>query len=267
MLKWPANQICQKSKGPSRMINSTTNITKKPNLRWQDIQGPKPIMWIIHSHTCVIANKAPGFKSCNLTKYICSWKLWKIQSAKFLQTKNNRFHAEHFVHAEFAAESKRAHLWMYWSVGGSVQCQLLNRKHGKCTEQLIRRFFWHSLLSSWPNNRALTTMRIPKNKSAALVMPKIVLPKWVCQGSVVFFCMKVFCMTQNALFFARYHMQLSTVPKFLSKAHDLRPGSSNWIKLSCVWNKTITAQYHSFAFMTCPRLVRHRFSKSPSNRS
>ena len=76
------------------------------------------------------------------------------------------------------------------------------------------------------------------------------------------FCMKVFCMTQTALFFARYHMQLSTVPKFLSKAHDLRPGSSNWIKLSCVWNQS---PHHSFV-MTCPRLVRHRFSKSPSNR-
>ena len=94
--------LCRKSKGPSRMISSTTNITKKPNLQWQGIQGPKPIVWTIHSQTCV--------KSCDMTKYTVSWKSWKIQSARFLQAKNNRFRAEPTVHAECAAESKRARL-------------------------------------------------------------------------------------------------------------------------------------------------------------
>ena len=64
------SKLCRKSKGPSRMINSTTNITKNPNLRWKDIQSPKTNVRIIDTYTCVIASTILGLKNCNVTKYV-----------------------------------------------------------------------------------------------------------------------------------------------------------------------------------------------------
>lgn len=178
--------------------------------------------------------------------------------------------------AKCRTESRKVHLSMHWFVEDPIQCRRLQcierhicsyaglkkldgsssfqKRHSTCG------FVGHPhTLSFWPSRRELTTIRIPKNKSAALDSPKhlwpwttfrilieslwdpsikdlfsshigisdvffLILGKYASVFSVVFAFGNSEWIALDSLISKDGQQQLSTSPRFLSRGHHPQAG-------------------------------------------